>query len=341
MTGTIHSVLEELLRSAKDEKDKGDRFERLVGAYLRTDPVWADRFSDVWLWMQWPDRQGKPDTGIDLVARERETGDLTAVQCKFFSPDHTLQKQDIDSFFTASGKEPFRSRLIVSTNDNWSKHAEDALKDQQIPVTRLRFQDLDESSVDWSQFSITAPDDLRLKGPKELRPHQIDALSWAAPATTGGSTITGYTVTATPGGHTCTTSALTCTVTGLTNGVAYIFAVRATNIVGTGIASAASASIIVGTPSAPRTLAVTFPAAGTAKVTWVAPATLGSSAVSAYQVRWSSNGGVTWSAWVSTKLVLSTTPTALAKAHAYEIQVRAINTSGAGIDASKTFTQTL
>ena len=166
-------------------------------------------------------------------------------------------------------------------------------------------------------------------------------VSWAAPATTGGSTITGYTVTATPGGHTCTTSALTCTVTGLTNGVAYIFAVRATNIVGTGIASAASASIIVGTPSAPRTLAVTFPAAGTAKVTWVAPATLGSSAVSAYQVRWSSNGGVTWSAWVSTKLVLSTTHTALAKAHAYEIQVRAINTSGAGIDASKTFTQTL
>ena len=178
MTGTIHSVLEELLRTAKDEKDKGDRFERLVGAYLRTDPVWADRFSDVWLWMQWPDRHGKPDTGIDLVARERETGDLTAVQCKFFSPDHTLQKQDIDSFFTASGKEPFRSRLIVSTTDNWSRHAEDALKDQQIPVTRLRFQDLDESSVDWSQFSITAPEDLRLKGPKELRPHQVDAL-WA------------------------------------------------------------------------------------------------------------------------------------------------------------------
>ena len=46
------------------------------------------------------------------------------------------------------------------------------------------------------------------------------AVSWTAPADTGGATITSYTVTASPGGATCTwtTGALSCTVTGLAKG---------------------------------------------------------------------------------------------------------------------------
>ena len=40
------------------------------------------------------------------MARERDTGELTAIQCKFYEPTHTLAKADIDSFFTASGKKP-------------------------------------------------------------------------------------------------------------------------------------------------------------------------------------------------------------------------------------------
>lgn len=177
MATSIKEVLEELRISSTSGRNRGDKFERLIAAYLRTDPSWSSRFSKVWLWNDWPGRAGKPDTGIDLVAQERETGALTAIQCKFYGPSHTLQKNDIDSFFTASGKDGFSSRLIVSTTDKWSKHAEDALRGQQIPVTRLRVQDLDESSVDWSQFSLDAPEVMKRKDKKDLRPHQTLALN--------------------------------------------------------------------------------------------------------------------------------------------------------------------
>ena len=71
MPTTIHDLLAQYAHVARDTREKGLLFERLTKAYLTTDPVWVDRFSEVWLWQDWPDRDGKPDTGIDLVAKER------------------------------------------------------------------------------------------------------------------------------------------------------------------------------------------------------------------------------------------------------------------------------
>lgn len=169
---TIHSLLDELRQAASSSRDMGDKFERLIAAYLVTDPLYRDKYSDVWLWSEWPGRDNQPDTGIDLVAKERYTGDYCAIQCKFYSPTHTLQKSDIDSFFTASGRHPFTSRIIVSTTDKWSTRAEAALQGQQIPVSRVRVQDLADSPVDWSQFSLSRPQDIKLKAKKQLRQHQ-------------------------------------------------------------------------------------------------------------------------------------------------------------------------
>jgi len=64
----------------------------------------------------------------------------------------------------------FKKRMIVSTTDKWGKNAEAAILNQQIPVVRLRVQDLAESPVDWSQFSLQRPQDIKLKLRKEIRP---------------------------------------------------------------------------------------------------------------------------------------------------------------------------
>jgi len=171
---TIHQILAEFREAASSNRDMGDKFERLVATYLITDPLQNERFSDVWLWSEWPGRGNQPDTGIDLVAKERYTGEYCAIQCKFYAKGHTVQKADIDSFFTASGKKPFTSRMIVATTE-FGKNAEEAMVNQQPPVQRLRLEDLENSAIDWSQFSLKRPDQMQLRGRKQLRPHQTKA----------------------------------------------------------------------------------------------------------------------------------------------------------------------
>ena len=63
MTTTIHSILEEFRAAATSNRDLGDKFERLLATYLVTDPLYQDKYSDVWLWGEWPDRGNRPDVG--------------------------------------------------------------------------------------------------------------------------------------------------------------------------------------------------------------------------------------------------------------------------------------
>lgn len=69
-------------------------------------------------------------------------------------------------------------------------------------------------------------------------------IAFTAPAFSGGSMITGYSVTANPGGATATGAGSPITLSGLTNGVSYTFTVSATNIVGTGASSSVSNAVV-------------------------------------------------------------------------------------------------
>jgi hypothetical protein len=81
------------------------------------------------------------------------------------------------------------------------------------------------------------------RSPTAQAKRESAVVSWTASASTGGSPITGYTVTSLPGGKTCSTPSTTCTVTGLTGGQYYTFTVKATNAVGASPASEATSYI--------------------------------------------------------------------------------------------------
>ena len=173
----IAEILDGLYFEAKTQRGKGTSFERLVRQFLLTDPRYAERFDEVWMWCDWPGRGARPDRGIDLVARERETGELCAVQCKFYDPQTgVITKNDVDSFLAESGTGEFTSRLFVSTTEHWNSAAEETVSRQAIPVSRVGLEDLFNSTIDWDSFSLETPEVMVRTGGKSLREHQKRAL---------------------------------------------------------------------------------------------------------------------------------------------------------------------
>lgn len=175
---TIHEVIERFRSTSLTNQERGRKFEVLIQQFLLRDPLYGALFDEVWLWTDWAGRDGRPDTGIDLVAQERASGALWAIQCKFYEPQHTISKPDVDSFLSASGKQDFQRRLIVSTTDRWNANAEQAIDGQQVPVQRLGLTDLENASVDWSFAG--PPEELNVavarREPRSLRPHQQRAV---------------------------------------------------------------------------------------------------------------------------------------------------------------------
>ncbi len=177
MNEALHSLLKNFREKAKTEREKGTYFEELIITYLRYEATYRDLYSHVWTYAGWAKEQGidGKDIGIDVVAKTHGTGETHAIQCKFYAEDYRIQKKDIDSFFTASGQKPFAHRYIVTTTNNWSQNAENALQGQQPPVTKINLHDLENSQIDWAKYQPSKIPEL--KPQKRLRLHQKSAVS--------------------------------------------------------------------------------------------------------------------------------------------------------------------
>lgn len=175
MSVTIHEVLSDLRSLSMDERDKGDKFERLVKSYLRNDPEWVNRFEGVWTWTEWDERGNVPDIGVDLVAKRRDTGEYAAIQCKFYDAGQKVSKAHIDSFLAATMRPEFNftQRYVFDTSAGWTNNVE---KEVQGVVQRVDIAYLDDAPIDWGQFRWETPEVVVPTGPKSLRPHQRNAL---------------------------------------------------------------------------------------------------------------------------------------------------------------------
>ena len=173
------------------------------------------------------------------------------------------------------------------------------------------------------------------------------SFTWTAPASTGGTAITAYAVTAYTSTGTAVSPAKTCspasvstracTITGLTNGTAYTFKVVATNAVGSGTASTATGLLTPRTvPGAPSSVTAALGSAGSRLVTvaWTAPSSNGGSAITGYTVTAYTGGNAVSPAktcTTSTATTLTCQVTGLTAGTSYTFKVVATNLAGSGV----------
>lgn len=173
-------ILKQINESAGSvQRDRGTYFEKLVEVYLQNEPVYKNLYSDVWLLHEVPAEYGisKKDTGVDLVARNKNTGELTAIQAKFYSGK--VGKAEINSFIAELGKDYYSSGMIVSTTDEWNQNALTTVQEQTKQVQLIGLSDLLHSKIDWSSVNFEKPKEIIVKSHKGLRDYQKQAIEKA------------------------------------------------------------------------------------------------------------------------------------------------------------------
>jgi subtilisin family serine protease len=163
--------------------------------------------------------------------------------------------------------------------------------------------------------------------------HEV-SLDWSAPASDGGSPLTGYQVFrgTTAGGEDVTPvttlgpGTTSFDDTGLVNGTTYFYVVAATNALGATRSNEVSATPAT-LPGAP-TLAAPTTASGTVNLSWTAPASNGGSLITAYRVYRGASSGAESLLTTLDASARTYADTAVVNGTAYFYRVSAVNAIG-------------
>lgn len=186
MQENFNKIIEKYRNQAFSERDKGDKFERLILEYFLTEPIYANQIENAWVWNDFPHRDelGGNDTGIDIVVLAKN-GHYWAIQCKCYQENSTIDKPSVDSFLSTSSRSflgennllhSFSNRIWVSTTNKWNNNAEEAIKNQNPPVQRIGLSDLQNSNIDWEKLESGIHGIKARISNKTIRPHQKEAM---------------------------------------------------------------------------------------------------------------------------------------------------------------------
>lgn len=173
---TFDDLVNQIDNNLDNQRDRGTAFEKMVVAYLKNEPTYKQKFSDVWMLNEVPAEYhiSKRDTGVDIVAKDY-AGNLTAVQAKYYKGK--VGKDTINSFVAEMGKSYYSSGLLVSSTDQWNRNAEAALENNTKPITRIGLSQLRHAHFNWEKFSFAKENDLSKKEHKEPHKYQKTAIS--------------------------------------------------------------------------------------------------------------------------------------------------------------------
>lgn len=159
-----------------NQRDRGTAFEKLAVAYLKNEPAFKNKYSDVWMLNEVPAEYNisKQDTGVDSVAKDRITGKLTAVQAKYYKGK--VGKDTINSFIAESGKDYYADGMIISSTDDWNKNAKKATEELSKDISIIGLSQLQNANFDWQLFDFDSQDKKLSRKPKELRDYQKEAI---------------------------------------------------------------------------------------------------------------------------------------------------------------------
>ena len=234
-----------------------------------------------------------------------------------------------------------------------------------VPATQTTFDDSGLSAGTTYYYSVTASNIVGEGGVSNTASTQVltapsaptsvsaaasgsDSITvtWAAPASDGGSAVTGYQVTrfdsADPSGVAVggplAANATSFNDTGLATGTAYTYQVAAMNAIGTGTPSGSTAAVTaVTTPSAPQSPAVVATGVGAVQVSWSAPSSDGGSPILNYAIYRSTSSGLQGSLVANTADGTTTqlADAGLAAESTQYYTVIAVNAVGGGVASSQ------
>ena len=185
----FEQVIDKYRENSTSERNMGDKFERLMQAYLLTKPTYKNLLSNVWLWADFPYKAqfgtGGKDTGIDIVCRAHD-GDYWAVQCKCYQADKKIDKAMVDSFVSTSsfkfqtqdGEKNFSFRIWIDTTyGGFNAEAQNVI--EKLGIGRIGLIDLKNDDVNWEELDAGKKGNEARVKKYELLAHQKEAYNAA------------------------------------------------------------------------------------------------------------------------------------------------------------------
>ena len=183
---TLAAILDQFREDKRTNRDLGDRFERLMVRFFELDPIYADRFSEVWMWNDWPKKGSVGDVGIDLVAEEARDGRILRDPVQILpAGTHALER---GHRFVLHRRRPRSVYLLHHRLDDrqMGQERRGCAQPDQARSPASAFTISNNSPIDWSKFDAHRPDKLALRAKKQLREHQKAALKDVTERAGGG-----------------------------------------------------------------------------------------------------------------------------------------------------------